>query len=67
MLAWITALASRTRGWLSAQRADQEFENELEIHLEMLTVENIRRGMTPEEARRAARIRLGGHTQRNQP
>ena len=63
MLAWITALASRTRGWLSAQRADQEFENELEIHLEMLTDENIRRGMTPEEARRAARIRLGGHTQ----
>jgi len=63
MLAWITALASRTRAWLSAQRADQEFENELEIHLEMLTEENIRRGMTPEEARRAARIRLGGHTQ----
>ncbi|PYU49937.1 MAG: hypothetical protein DMG48_15085 [Acidobacteria bacterium] len=63
MLAWVTGLASRTRAWLSAQRADQEFENELEIHLEMLTEENIRRGMTPEEARRAARIRLGGHTQ----
>src|SRR5207249_7630223 len=29
----------------------------------MLTEENIRRGMTPEEAGRAARIRLGGHTQ----
>jgi len=63
MFAWIMAFASRTRGWLSPQRADQEFENELEIHLEMLTDENIRRGMTPEEARRAARIRLGGHAQ----
>jgi predicted permease len=63
MFAWITALASRTRGWLAHQRADQEFEKELETHLGMLTDENIRRGMTPEEARRAARIRLGGHTQ----
>ena len=42
---------------------DQDFANELDSHLEMLTDENIRRGMTPEEARRAARIRLGGRTQ----
>jgi predicted permease len=31
--------------------------------LEMLTQENVRRGMAPEEARRAARVRLGGKTQ----
>jgi len=63
MFAWIRALASRTQAWLSPHHADQDFENELETHLEMLTEENVRRGMTPEEARRAARIRLGGHTQ----
>jgi putative ABC transport system permease protein len=63
MLAWIRALASRTRAWLSPRHADQDFENELEIHLEMLTEENVRRGMAPEEAKRAARMRLGGLTQ----
>ncbi len=63
MFAWIRALASRTRAWLSPYHADQDFENELEIHLEMLTDENVRRGMAPDEAKRAARIRLGGHTQ----
>src|SRR5262252_3371712 len=32
---------------------------ELELHLELATEANIRRGMTPDEARRAARIALG--------
>src|SRR5271169_2120614 len=41
----------------------QECERELASHLEMLTDENERRGMSPEEAQRAARIRLGGITQ----
>ncbi len=63
MFACITALASRTRAWLSPHHTDQEFEKELETHLEMLTDENVRRGMPPEEAKRAARIRLGGQTQ----
>jgi len=63
MFAWISALASRTRAWLSPHHTDQDFENELEIHLEMLADENVRRGMAPEEARRAARVRLGGLTQ----
>jgi predicted permease len=63
MFAWITTLASRTRAWLSPRRVDQEFAHELQTHLDMLTDENVRRGMAPEEAKRAARIRLGGHTQ----
>ena len=42
---------------------DQDFANELDSHLDMLADENIRRGMPPEEARRAARIKLGGVTQ----
>jgi predicted permease len=63
MFAWITTLASRTRAWLSPRHVDQDFENELGAHLDMLTDENIRRGVPPEEARRAARIKLGGVTQ----
>ena len=63
MFAWITTLASRIRTWLSPRRADQEFAHELQTHLDMLTDENVRRGMPPEEARRAARIQLGGVTQ----
>jgi putative ABC transport system permease protein len=63
MLAWIKAFASRTRAWLSRRQIDQEFEHELDAHLDMLADENLRRGMSPEEARRAARIRLGGQTQ----
>src|SRR2546421_40306 len=63
MFAWVRALASRTRAWLSPHHTDQDFENELEAHLEMLTDENVRRGMALDEAKRAARIRLGGRTQ----
>ena len=63
MLAWVRALASRTRAWLRPHRVDQEFEIELSSHLEMLTEDNVRRGMAPEEAERAARVRLGGLTE----
>jgi predicted permease len=63
MFAWIRALLSRTRAWLSPRQVDREFEGELGAHLEMLAEENVRRGISPEEARRAARIRLGGETQ----
>jgi predicted permease len=63
MLAWIRAWASRTRASLSPRQLNQEFEHELDAHLDMLADENVRRGMSPEEARRAARIRLGGQTQ----
>jgi predicted permease len=63
VLAWIRALAARARASLSPRPIDQEFEHELEIHLDMLADENVRRGMSPAEARRAARIRLGSPTQ----
>jgi putative ABC transport system permease protein len=63
MLAWIRALASRTRTWLSPGQVDQDFEHELETHLDMLSDENISRGMAPEAATRAARLKLGGLAQ----
>jgi putative ABC transport system permease protein len=63
MFAWIRSLVSKTRSSLSPRPAEQEFEHELETHLNLLAEENVRRGMPPEQARRAARLRLGGLTQ----
>ncbi len=44
-------------------RRDSDLDQELRSHLEMLIEENIRAGMPPGEARRAARIELGGSEQ----
>ncbi len=59
----LRVFASRLRGLVTRRRLDQDFREELEAHLGLLTEESIRRGMTSEEARRAARLRLGGITQ----
>ena len=45
------------------ERWDQERERELQAYLEIETEENIARGMTPEEARYAARRKLGNPMQ----
>jgi len=45
---------------LSPRRVDADLDREVRSHLEMLTEENMRAGMTREEAQRAARIELGG-------
>src|SRR5215510_9396359 len=63
MLGWMRIVAARIWGWLSRHAADEEFARELESHLELLAQENVRRGMPPEAAQRAARVRLGGVTQ----
>lgn len=53
----------RLRVWLGRPGAREDFSRELQEHLELLAQENMSRGMSNEEARRAARIRLGGMTQ----
>jgi predicted permease len=52
-------LAARIRAFFSAEQLDTELDQELESHVAMLADENVRKGMSPEDARRAARIRLG--------
>lgn len=48
----------------SITRSDrEEFAAELEAHLTLLTEENIRRGLSPDAARREALLRLGGTSQ----
>jgi predicted permease len=57
------------RGWLvrlfsvfHRKQREQEFAEELASHLAMHIEDNLRAGMSPEEARRAALIKLGGVT-----
>jgi len=48
------------RNLFSSRRAEADLDEEVHSHLEMLVEENIRAGMPPKEAQRAARIELGG-------
>ncbi|HEU5409563.1 MAG TPA: ABC transporter permease [Candidatus Acidoferrales bacterium] len=63
MLSSFRECAARIRAIFSGRRNDAEFSDELRGHLELLTEENVRRGMPLEEARRQARIRMGNATQ----
>src|SRR5262245_60830412 len=53
-------LFHRLRAQLRRMKIERELDRELQFHLEMETAENIRRGMSEEEARRAARLSFGG-------
>jgi putative ABC transport system permease protein len=50
----------RLRAIFRRNAIEQEMENELALHLEMEAQANIRRGMSPEAARRQAVLALGG-------
>src|SRR5262249_48569660 len=56
----IRTLLARLRGFFRTARADDDLREELEAHLEMATAENMRRGMTPDVARREALLAAGG-------
>ena len=51
---------NRVRAFFGKQQRDAELEAELAAHLELAVEENLRQGMTPEEARHQALIRFGG-------
>jgi predicted permease len=54
--AWLLRLS----GLFSKERRDREFNAEMESHLELHIEENLRAGMTHEQARREALMKLGG-------
>ena len=56
----IQTSASRLLALFRKRRLDHELDEELYFHLHMETEENIRNGMSPSEAQRQARLRLGG-------
>src|SRR5258708_19012398 len=59
-MAWLRIFGARLRGLFRKQKLDGDLEAEFHAHLEMLTEENIRRGMNPKEAAHAARREFGG-------
>ena len=54
---------SRVWALVSGRTQDAEFDQEVQNHLAMATEENLRKGMSPEEARRAAVERFGAISQ----
>ena len=56
----------RVGGMFSKNRRERDFEAEIENHLQMQTEDNERSGMAPDEARRAALVKLGGLEQTRQ-
>ncbi|MBN2321937.1 MAG: ABC transporter permease [Acidobacteria bacterium] len=60
-------LLSRMMAWFrncnGKNRFEGEMDEELQFHLESMAAENIRNGMTPEDARRRAKIEFGGMDQ----
>src|SRR5271170_5206893 len=57
MLAKLTSLI---RNFARKRQRDEDLDAEVRDYAEMLAEEKMREGMKPEEARRAARIELGG-------
>jgi putative ABC transport system permease protein len=62
----LRALAMRLAGVFSKDRREQEFATEIDSHLQMQIEDNLRAGMSADEARRAAVIKLGGVEQTRQ-
>ena len=60
MFTGLAHTAARLRAFFRTRDLDGDFDQELASHLAMLTEDNMARGMTPAEARRAAWIHTGG-------
>ncbi|MDQ3803685.1 MAG: ABC transporter permease [Acidobacteriota bacterium] len=55
----LKALLARLRALRDSDAVHREIDEELQFHIDMRAEENVRRGMTPAEARRAAEERFG--------
>ncbi len=60
---YLRAALARLRGLFAGPQVDDELREEFEAHLEMETAEYVRRGMSPEDARRKALLASGGMVQ----
>jgi predicted permease len=63
MIGHLRAALSRLRAFTNKPALDADLEQELASHLDFAIEDNLRRGLSPEEARRQALIRFGGVTQ----
>jgi predicted permease len=60
MIEFIRESLERFRSFFSKPERDRDFEDEASSHIEMAVEENLKRGMSAEEARRQALISFGG-------
>src|SRR5918911_3712527 len=58
-MAWRKLFHDRLRALLYSDAVHREIDEEMRFHIEMRTEENVRRGMSPDEARRDAERRVG--------
>jgi putative ABC transport system permease protein len=61
---WINVFRARLRALFGRERILQDIDEELRIHVEMATEDNLKRGMEPDEARTAA-LKSFGDLSRN--
>jgi predicted permease len=59
---WLISFYRRVRGLVRAEKIHREIDEEMRFHIDMRIEENIRRGMSPEEARLDAERRFGNLT-----
>src|SRR5919206_1889608 len=59
---WLRGVYRRVRALLRSESIHEEIDEEMRFHIDMRAEENVRRGMSPEEARREAERRFGGLT-----
>ena len=57
---YLRSLLLRLRNLFRREKLERELGDELASHLAMNIEDNVRAGMSPEEARRAALLKLGG-------
>jgi putative ABC transport system permease protein len=60
---WLREFVQRARAFFRREEMDRDFDEEMAAHLELATNENLKRGMSLEEAGRQALIRFGGTQQ----
>ncbi len=60
---WLRQIVFRLRAVLGKRHRDRVLDEELKTHLALLIEQNIERGMSPEAARREAKLSLGGADQ----
>ena len=63
---WLHVLTMRVRALFGSRALDDDLDEELRWHVDRLIQANIERGMSPERARRAALVAMGGVQQRKE-
>ena len=63
---WLYSVRLRFRALFCRDREEQEFDDELRDHIERQVQAGEARGLTPDQARRAALIAMGGVEQRKE-